>query len=553
MARKPKKISAAWAKRFARLPGYDPVATAATGQYFDAAAADRACEFFPLYLRHIEGSFAGSPFELGDWQKAIIGCLFGWKRADGTRRYRTAFLGIPRGNGKTPLAAGICDFVLFCDGEPGAQIYGAAADAGQAGLLFRHAKGFIDREPHLAGLCRVYPGGKSIVLNRDANTVYKVVSSDAAGKHGYTPHVVLADELHAWQGRELMEAFETAFAKKGRRQPLFIIITTRDVDGRESPCNEKWHYAEQVRDGLVSDDSFLPVLFAANDDDPWDDEATWAKANPNLDITVDLAELRRMVDAARLQPAKESSFRRLHLNQKTDAANPWMALATWDACKVDIDLAYLRGQQCVGGLDLSSTMDITAWVLVFHMAEMPDGTRRTVALPRFFIPSDGASDKERKDHALYRTWARSGLVTMTPGASVDYDFIRAQVNRDQQEYSIRAIAADRYNAQQLCTQLIADGIEVLYVPQSITMLNGPTKELERAIVSKEFAHDGNPMFRWMLANCVTVTDATGNTRLDKRKSTGRIDGLAATVNAMSCVLAGIGTGSVYESRGLLSI
>lgn len=526
-----KKIPAKWLKLFRLIPGYEPVATAAPGEWFDVDAAQRAVDFFPECLQHIEGSVAGKPFDLSPWQQAIVGCLFGWKRPDGMRRYRKAMIMVGRGNGKTPLAAGICLYCLTCDNEPGAQIYGAAAEVNQASLLFRHAKGMVEREPELAARCRIYDSFKSICLKSDSATAYKVVSSDAAGKHGYMPHLVICDELHAWQGRDLWEAFQTAFAKLGRKQPLWLVITTSDYD-RESVCNDEQDYAEKVRDGIISDSRYLPALYVASKDDPWDDEATWEKANPNMDISVDREALRAECQQAKEQPTLQNAFLRYHLNIKTEQDIRWLSMDAWDASAgAPIDPGDLIGRECWAGLDLSSTRDITALSLVFPADGGYD------VLPLFWVPGDSANDRERKDRVPYITWARQELLTLTDGNVVDYDKIRTRLNELKELYNIRGIAIDRWNATQLATQLAGDGFNVVAFGQGYASMSAPTKELDKLVVAGKLHHGGNPVLRWMASNVTVEQDAAGNLKPSKAKSTERIDGIVALIMALGIAMA----------------
>lgn len=530
------EISPKWHDLFVMLPDYDPVATAAPGEWFDERAAQQAVDFFPECLQHIEGKFAGDPFYLEPWQQAVVGCLFGWKRENGTRRYREALLGIPRGNGKTPLAAGICIYALFCDDEPGAQIYGAAADVPQAALLFRHAKGMIRREPELDSRCKIHDSYKSVSLNADAASAYRVVSSDAPGKHGYAPHLVICDEIHAWQGRDLMEAFESAFAKAGRKQPLLLHITTRDYD-RPSVCNDKWGHAEKVRDGIINDSAFLPIIFAAADGDDWTDEKTWEKVNPNIDVSVDRVSLRRMCERAQVEPSQENTFKRLHLNMRTSQRNVWPACEDWLNTDADVDdpvawrdmqLQRLRGRRCVAGFDLSQTRDITALVLLF--AEDDGGY---TVLPWFWIPGDSADVAERRDRVQYAAWARQGFVSMTGGNSVDYDEIRATMNELAEDYDIAEVAGDPYNAMQLSHDLIADGFEVVHVRQAMVSMSPGTKELDRLAADHRIHHGQNPVLRWMASNVEIDEDKRENRMPRKASKNARIDGIAATVIALT--------------------
>lgn len=538
--------SADWRKLQRLIPGYDPYATAAPGQRFDPDAADRVCGFFSC-LHHIEGMFAGTPFVLEPWQRAVTGCLFGWKNGDGSRRFREAFVLVPRGNGKTPWAAGICLFCLFCDREPGAQIYSAAADVPQAALLYRHAKNMIAGDDKLESLCTVHDSFRSVTLKSDPASAYRVVSSDAGGKHGQNPHLVICDELHAWQGRELMDAFQSGFAKRGRRQPLLLHLTTADYD-RESVCNEKQLYAEKVRDGIIEDSTFLPVLYAAGKDDDWKAESTWQKANPNYGVTVDPRALARECQKAIDMPSYENSFKRFHLNIRTEQANRWLQMDRWDACGGEIDLAALAGRPCYAGLDLSSTTDVTALVLLFPQ----DGN---AVLPFFWIPGEGAEAREHRDRVPYTTWARQGFIEMTDGNRIDYRWVRSRINELSRKYDVRMIGFDPWNAQTFSDQLKdEDGLPIVEFRQGYQSMNEPSKAFEVLVASGDLIHGGNPVLRWMASNVSVRTDPAGNIKPDKERSTERIDGIVALVMAVGCANAYGSQGtSIYEREALLSI
>ena len=537
------------------MPGYDPFATAGPGCWLDHDAAQIAIDFFPECLKHIEGAVAGNPFVLEPWQQAVIGNIFGWKTKDehgrAVRRYREVFLYVPRKNGKTPLAAGICLFMLFCDGEPGAQIFSAAADREQAALLYRHAKGMIEREPELESRARIYGGSghRSVVLRDDPGSSYKVLSADADTKHGTASSCVLIDELHAQPNRELVDVLQTSMASANRTQPLLVHITTADVD-RPSICNEKHNYATRVRDGRIEDRSFLPIIYEVTKDDDFSDAAVWARANPNLGISVSTDYLRRECQRAKETPSYLNTFLRLHLNVKTQNDVRWITGELWDRCGGPVDPELLKGRRCFGGLDLSSKIDVTAWVLLFPPDERDELWR---VLPRFFVPADNARDRENKDRVPYQTWARQGLVTATEGNVVDYDWIKQQILDDSALFQIEEIAYDPWNATQIALQLTDLGAKMVEFHQGFRSMSEPTKELERLLTAAQLAHGGNEPLRWMAGNTTVEEDPAGNLKPSKRKSTERIDGIVALIMALGRALLGADGSSVYETRGIVTL
>jgi phage terminase large subunit-like protein len=330
-----------------------------------------------------------------------------------------------------------------------------------------------------------------------------------------------------------------------RRQPLIIHITTADFD-RPSICNEKYDYACKVRDGIIHDPAFLPVIYEADRDDDWTNPEVWAKANPNLGISVSLQYLERECRRAQETPSYENTFKRLHLNMKTQQDVRWLGMEAWDACGEEaIEESVLEGQECFAGLDLSTTTDISAFVLAFQ-----DEEGVLTVLPRFWIPEDSALKRERRDRVPYVDWARQGLIETTPGNVIDYDRIRTHINDIKDRFKITEIAIDRWNATQLATQLQGDGFEVVAFGQGFKDMTAPTKELEKLVMSGKLRHAGHPVLRWMASNVAVETDAAGNLKPSKKKSTERIDGIVALVMALGRLMVTPIETSVYNTRGL---
>ena len=532
------------------IPGYDPWTTAEPGMWFDPVAAQNAIDFFMHEqigcLRHIEGALAGQLFVLEIWQQAIVGNIFGWKKRDKydrqVRRYREVMIFVPRKNGKTPLAAGIANYVLFCDQEAGAQCYCAAADRDQAAIVYNHAKGMVEQEQELASRCQIYRAHKSVVL--EDGSFLKVLSADANTKHGGNSHLVIVDELHAQPNRDLVDVLQTSMASANRPQPLLVFITTSDFDG-ESICNEKHDYASKVRDGIIEDAAFLPVIYEASKDDDFTDPATWEKANPNIDVSVSREYLERECKRAQESPTYLNTFLRLHLNVRTQTETAWGAMAYWDNGKAPIDLEYLKGRECYAGLDMSSTTDTTCLSLVFKEG---DGA---IVVPYFFIPGDNAQKRERRDRVPYVTWARQGHVDMTSGNIVDQDLVRKKINELGRLYTIQYIAIDRWNTSQITTQLQSDGFRVELFGQGYASMSNPTKEMEKMVMAGKFQHGGHPVLRWQASNVMITTDASENLKPAKDKSADRIDGIVATIMGLALLMK-YGR-SNYEDRGIISI
>lgn len=528
-------ISAHWRKLFRLIPGYDPVVTAASGQWFDADAAQLACDFFGDCLKHVEGAKAGEPLMLEPWQVAVIGCVFGWKNQDGTRRYREVFLYVPRKNGKSTLVAGLVLYMLCCDNEPGAQIYSAAADQAQAALIYRQAKGMVLQEPELAKRLKIYHTFKSIE-RPETNSVYKAISAEADTKHGLNVHCAVIDELHAQPNRELVDVLMTGTG--ARRQPLIVHITTADFAG-ESICNEKLDYARRVRDGDARDPSFLPVVYEAAIEDDWKSPKVWRKANPNLGVSVSEDYLKRECRRAVETPSYENTFRRLHLNVQTEQESRWIPMDRWDACTGEEPYAEtwtddLRGRPCFAGLDLSSTTDMTALVLDF-----PEDGHRIV--PFFWIPEETAAMLERKYAVPFSVWKRAGLIEHTPGNTIDYDAVRQRILWVRDTFDLRMCGYDPWNARQICINLHEqDGVPMVEVRQGYASLNEPSKKLEALMTSGQLRHGGHAVLRWHASNVSVMTDPAGNikpVKPDRNKGPARIDGIVALVEAIGCWMA----------------
>ena len=512
--------------------------------WFDRRAADVAVAFFERLLVHVKGEWAGQPFALLPWQKKIVRDIFGWKRADGTRRYRTVYIEVPRKNGKSNLAAGLALYMLFLDDEPGAEIYSAAADTDQAAIVFDLAKQMVEASPALSARSEVYK--RSIVVPA-TNSVYRVVSADAYTKHGFNAHGVVFDELHAQPNRELWDVLTTATG--ARRQPLVIAITTAGYD-RESICWEQHEYARKVAEGIIEDDSFYPAIWAADEEDDWLDEEVWKKANPSLGHTLKWEYLRGEARRAEQSPAYQNTFRRLHLNQWTQQETRWLPMEAWNACAHEVDEEALAGQVCYGGLDLASSVDIAAFEIVFPPKE-EGGLWRVVS--RFWIPEENIIERARRDRVPYDAWVRDGYITATPGNVIDYAFIMAEIERLGEVYDIREIAFDRWGAVQISTALEERGFTMVQFGQGLRSMSPPTKELLRMVLDGKLAHGGHPVLRWMADNMVVDTDPAGNVKPNKKKSREKIDGMVALIMALDRATRHQNSGSVYETRGIRTL
>lgn len=471
-------------------------------------------------LTHTKGPFAGQPFHLRPWQEhQVIRPLFSTD-SFGRRYYRTMLLMMPRKNGKSELCAALAIDGLAWDGERGAEVYSAAADRDQASLVFNVAAQMIRQDATLSGECDILDSRKRI-LHRPTRNVYQAISAESYNKHGYNASRIIYDELHAAPTRDLWDVLISSTG--ARDQPLMLAISTAGFD-RESILYELYQHAKKVVEDPALDPSFLPVLFEAPANADWTDEEVWHACNPALGDFRSLEEMRAACARAQAIPAQENWFRRLYLNQWTEQAVRWLQLRSWDAC-AQLP-APLGKRPCYLGLDLSSRVDLTALVAVF-----PDGDHFDVRA-EFFVPSEGVADRVKRDRVPYDQWIKDGWITPTEGAVIDYAVIRERLKAWRDAYDVREIGFDPWNAQQLMTELDADGFTCIPIRQGFPSLTSPSKSLEAAILAGRLRHDGNPVLRWMVQNVSVETDPAGNIKPSKKHSTDRIDGVVALVMAI---------------------
>lgn len=527
------KSSPPWESPPRDLAGYDPTRDAGDCTW-DVEAARRACEFFPRYLRHHKGRNA--PFNLEPWQGAIVASLFGWKRPDGTRRYREGLVAVPRKNGKTHLGAGLALFLTMCDGEPGAEVYSAAYSRDQASLVFDAAAGMVRANESLGTRCKVIDSNKRILVPGTQGK-YRALPAEAANTHGLNPSGVLFDELHTQKTRELYDVLKTGTG--ARRQPLFLSITTAGSD-RHSICYQLWTYARQVRDGVVPDPYFLPVLYEAREEDDWTDEDVWRRVNPNLGVSIQIEFLREECAKAKALPQYENTFRQLYLNQWTEQDTRWISLDAWRACAADPLPDVGRVVPC-GGLDLSAVQDLTALALAW---KLDDG--RFVVRPWFWVPGEAIAKRVKHDRVPYDVWSRQGFLGLHPGASINHDMLVRDVITILHQHRVRQIAVDRWAAAHVMNRLSEEGFEVIPFGQGFASMGGPSKEFERLVLNKRLVHGSHPVLNWNAANVAAEIDAAENVKPSKEKSSERIDGIVAVIMALGVAsVARQVTGSLF--------
>ena len=513
---------------------------------FDERKAQRVVRFIEA-LRHTKGEFHGQPFHLLPWQEKIIRDVFGTVRDDDPtmRQYTTAYIEIPKKNGKSELGAAIALNMLINDDEWKAEVYSCASDRQQAAIVFDVAVDMVRQSPALMKRVKIIPSTRRMIY-QPTGSIYQVLSSEVATKHGLNVSACIFDELHTQPTRELYDVM-TQGSGDARKQPLWFLLTTAGTD-RNSICWEVHQKALDILEGRKIDPRFYPVLFGLPDDADWTSEENWYRANPSLDHTITIDKVRDAFRKAQETPADENQFRQLRLNQWVKQSVRWMPMDKWDECGGVVDPYALEGRACYAGLDLSSTSDLTALVLVFPPTSEDEPY---IALPFFWLPEETLSLRVRRDHVPYDQWAKRGYIQTTEGNVVHYGFIERFICELGERYNIREIAHDRWNATMMVQTLEDDGFTMVPFGQGFKDMSPPTKELMRIVLEHKLCHGGHPVLRWNMDNAFVRTDPAGNLKLDKEKSTEKVDGAVALVMALDRAMKNQGGDSVYNHRGLL--
>ena len=529
-----------------KLKDYTPTQFMAEDSHYDKAAADYAVRFIEC-LAHTKGTWAGKPFELIDWQERIIRDLFGVIKPNGYRQFNTAYIEIPKKNGKSELAAAVALLLTCGDGEERAEVYGCAADRQQAAIVFDVAADMVRMCPALNKRVKILTSQKRIIYT-PTNSFYQVLSAEAYSKHGFNIHGVVFDELHTQPNRKLFDVM-TKGSGDARMQPLYFLITTAGTD-TNSICYEQHQKAQDILERRKIDKTFYPVIYGAPDDADWTSPEVWKNSNPSLGETIGMDKVEAACESAKQNPGEENAFRQLRLNQWVKQTVRWMPMHKWDACKVDFDESLLEGRVCYGGLDLSSTTDITAFVLVFPPTDEDD---HYYILPYFWLPEETLDLRVQRDHVPYDLWQRQGFLMTTEGNVVHYGFIENFIDELGTRFNIREIAFDRWGAVQMSQNLEGLGFTLVQFGQGYRDMSPPTKELMKLTLEQKIAHNGHPVLRWNMDNIFIKRDPAGNIKPDKEKSTEKIDGTVATIMALDrAIRCGcVSDESVYDSREML--
>lgn len=530
-----------------------PEPRSAPGAYFDPAKVDRVIDVFSR-LRHTQGKWAGRPLTLRSWQVAyLIGPTYGWVRKDEDgiprRIIRTQFLDIPRKNAKTTVGGGQAIYLTTADGEPGAQVYALASRKDQARFCFDPVRQLAAQAPDLKD--HVKPLRDRIVHPR-TGSYFAVMSSAGDAIHGASPHGAFVDEVHVHRTRDLIDAVQTGTG--ARSQPLVMFATTADSGARGTIYAELRERLEQLARGVLEDESFYGVVFAADEeDDPFAPE-TWLKANPGLAAgdSPTMEFMRAEAVTAKQSPANLARFLRLHLGLRTKQETKYLTLEDWDRNASMVVERQLAGREAFGGLDLSATSDLTSLCWLF-----PDDERGGFdALWRVWTPEARLGDLDKRTAGLASVWVRQGLLHTTPGNVVDYDFIKAQIQRDMDAFDVRSLGYDPWNASQLTNDLMELNAPMVKVRQGFATMSPPTKELQRLLLAGTaekplLRHGGNACVRWQVDNFAVAMDASGNVKPAKDKAGDKIDAVAALITALSEAMTREPVQkSAYEDGGL---
>lgn len=524
---------------------YTPCRFMLPTSHYDKAKADRAVKFIQN-LKHTKGKWDGKKFMLLPWQEQIVRDIFGIVRADGKRQFLTAYVEIPKKQGKSELAAAIALYLLYADNEASAEVYGAACDRNQASIVFDVAKQMVMKSPALMKRSKIAAATKRIVNYSNAG-FYQVLSAETGTKHGLNVSGLVFDEIHAQPNRKLYDVL-TKGSGDAREQPLFFIITTAGTD-KQSICYELHTKALDIMNGRKNDSTFYPVVYGLEEGDDWNDEANWYKANPSLGHTIAIERVREAYKNALENPAEENVFKQLRLNMWTNSTVVWIPEHIYDKGNSPIDIDSLTGRDCYAGLDLSSTSDITAFVLVFPPRYEDE---KYVVLPFFWLPEDTLELRCRRDHVLYDVWQRQGYIHTTEGNVIHYGFIERFIEELGKKYHIKEIAYDRWNATQMVQNLEDEGFTMVPFGQGFKDMSPPSKELYKLLMEGSIVHGGNPVLKWMAQNVVMRQDPAGNIKPDKERSVEKIDGIVALIMGLDrCIRNGGETTSVYDERGMI--
>jgi len=490
---------------------------------FDQTRAEKICKFVEL-LPHIKGPKAGERIVLEPWQIFLLTTVFGWIKPDGSRRFRRVYVEVPRGNGKSALSSAVALYMLCADGEGGAEVYSFATTRDQAKIVFGDAQHMVRMTPGIRSAFGVETGAHSIYVMKTASK-FEPLSAEGSTLDGLNTHFACVDELHAHKTRVVYDVVETSIGK--RAQSLLWVITTAGSN-RAGICYEVRTFVTKMLDGVVEDESQFGVIYGLDEGDDWTGEAALIKANPNWNVSVRAEVLGPLQAKAMQLPSAVNNFKTKHLNEWVNADTAWMDMRAWDACQNQaLELDQFLGQPCWVGLDLASKVDIAALSLVFRDPENP-GT--FIAFAKHYLPEETVNSSS---NSQYSGWMRAGRLTVTPGNVIDFGWIEADLLDLCSRFDVQSVAFDPFQATQLSTRMVAEGLPMVEVRPTVLNFSEPMKTLEALVLQRKLVHDGDPVLAWMASNVVAHLDAKDNIYPRKERAENKIDGIVALIMALS--------------------
>ena len=486
-------------------------------------SADNLCAFIER-LPHVKGPLAGEPISLEPWQVFILSTVFGWVKDDGKRRFRRSYIEVPRGNAKSTLSSAVALYMLAADREGGAEVYSLATTRDQARIVFGDAQTMARRSPGFRSRFNVNVGAHNMHVLASGSK-FEALSAEGSTLDGLNIHFGCVDELHAHKTRTVYDVVETGTGK--RDNSLLWVITTAGRN-RAGICYEVRTFVTKLLDGVFEDDSQFGIIYGLDDGDDWTSEESLIKANPNWGISVRQEILGPLQAKAMQLPSAVNNFKTKHLNEWVNADTAWMDMRAWDACgDSSLDIDAFAGHPCWIGLDLASKTDIAALVLVFPHPEVADAY---VAFGKYYLPEDTVS---AAGNSQYEGWMRTGRLTVTPGNVIDFGWIEADLLEMASRFEVQAVAFDPFQATQLSTRMLAEGLPMIEVRPTVLNFSEPMKTLEALVLQRKLTHDGDPVLAWMASNVVAHLDVKDNIYPRKERAENKIDGIVALIMALS--------------------
>ena len=516
---------------------FNPKLTSKSGKTY--YPADNLCAFIER-LPHVKGPLAGEPITLEPWQVFILSTVFGWVKADGTRRFRRSYIEVPRGNAKSTLSSAVGLYMLAADGEGGAEVYSLATTRDQARIVFGDAQTMARRSPGFRNRFSVNVGAHNMNVMATGSK-FEALSAEGSTLDGLNIHFGCVDELHAHKTRTVYDVVETGTGK--RDNSLLWVITTAGSN-RAGICYEVRSFVTKLLDGVFEDDTQFGIIYGLDDGDDWTTEESLIKANPNWGISVRSEVLGPLQAKAMQLPSAVNNFKTKHLNEWVNADTAWMDMRSWDACTENgMFIDQFEGQPCWIGLDLASKTDIAALVAVFRHPEISDAY---VTFGKYYLPEDTVNGA---GNSQYGGWMHSGRLIVTPGNVIDFGWIESDLLDMATRYEIQALAFDPFQATQLSTRMLAEGLPMIEVRPTVLNFSEPMKTLEALVLQKKLVHDGDPVLAWMASNVVAHLDVKDNIYPRKERAENKIDGIVALIMALSRAIKpgdSVVLGSDYE-------